>query len=356
MTDKLKVLLAHNMVFDTSRLGPYSVEIDPTNSCPIACSYCIWADMRQRQRTSLNEDVFRRLLDDLIRLKVAGVVFTGGGEPLHHPFTRTAIALASEGGIKVGLFTSGVQLHHNVASEVLPHLAWIRFNLAASHREMYKRVQGVDAFQRVVDNIRDCVGFRNEYRLNVKLGIGTVLTRTNSDASFTHALTDLASDLGVDFIQFKHDLEEIGTGEYEEWWTSKVVPELRAVQMSAPSGIKIEFSDATYIDIPQAPCFIVKKMAAIKADGSVVLCKLHRDAPSMAVGNINDRSFSDIWFDKKRQDTLQDLEFNGCDSCCGYKEFNKQVMLTRTAPILVENPGALYANDLKQFGDDINFL
>ena len=344
------------MVFDTSRLGPYSVEIDATNSCPIACSYCIWSDMRQQHPASLSEDVFRRLLDDLIRLKVAGVVFTGGGEPLHHPFTRTAIAIASEGGIKVGLFTSGVQLHRKVASEVLPHLAWIRFNLAASDREMYKRVQGVDAFKRVVDNIRDCVDLRNQHRLSVKLGIGTVLTRTHDDVSFTHALSDLAFSLGVDFIQFKHDLEEIGTAEYETWWASKVVPELRTVQMNAPPAMKIEFSETTYVDVPRAPCFIVKKMAAIKADGSVVLCKLHRDAPAMVVGNVNERSFNDIWSDTKRQDILKDLEFNGCNSCCGYKEFNKHVMLTRGAPVLVENPGALYANDLKQFGDDINFL
>src|SRR5919107_1098399 len=85
MSDKLKFLFEHNILLDPNRIGPYSVEIDPTNHCPIGCSYCIWSEMRERNPTSLRDDVFSTLIDDLIELRVAGVVFTGGGEPLSHP-------------------------------------------------------------------------------------------------------------------------------------------------------------------------------------------------------------------------------------------------------------------------------
>src|ERR1043166_183267 len=129
MIHKLKFLYDHKLLA-TNRGGPYSVEIDPTNQCPIACSYCIWADMRERQVACLSESVLIRLINDLIELRVAGIVFTGGGEPLSHPFTRSAISQAKSGGISVGLFTSGVPMSPRMCAVILPHLSWIRFNLS----------------------------------------------------------------------------------------------------------------------------------------------------------------------------------------------------------------------------------
>jgi MoaA/NifB/PqqE/SkfB family radical SAM enzyme len=357
MSDKLKFLFDHNLLLNPDRVGPYSVEIDPTNHCPIGCSYCIWSEMRQRDLASLGEDVFGKLIEDLIELRVAGIVFTGGGEPLRHPFTRKAIARAKAGGISVGLFTSGVPLNKRLCLEILPNLSWMRFNLAASDRESYKQLQGVDLFERVVENIANCVAVRKDQSLKVKLGIGCVLSRSLSDLRGVGLLIELAAKLNLDFIQFKHDLNEIGTAKYEEWWEAKALPELRSVTQTYASSIKIDYSERTYAVTSKASCFIARKMAAIKADGTVVLCKLHRDTPSMTVGNINDESFHNIWLNARRHQIIAMLEQEGCGSCCGYKDFNRHVLITREASnVEKENHVLPYWSGIRQFGEDINFL
>ena len=357
MSDKLRFLFDHNVLLNADRVGPYSVEIDPTNHCPIGCSYCIWSEMRQRNQASLREDVFGGLIDNLIELRVAGIVFTGGGEPLGHPFTRKAIARAKAGGISVGLFTSGVPLNKRLCAEILPHLSWIRFNLAASDRGSYKQIQGVDLFDRVVENISSCVTVSRDQSLKVRLGIGCVLSRLGSDPRVIDSLTQLAARLRLDFIQFKHDLSEIGTAKYEEWWETKALPELRVVTETCTSGIKIDYSRRTYSVTAKASCFIARKMAAIKADGTVVLCKLHRDTPSMTVGNINDESFCNIWLNARRHRIVTMLEQEGCGSCCGYKDFNKHVLTTRKASSGHTDDHVIpYSIGVQQFGEDINFL
>jgi MoaA/NifB/PqqE/SkfB family radical SAM enzyme len=357
MNDKLRFLFDHGMLLDPDRIGPYSVEIDPTNHCPINCAYCIWSQMRKRNLASLQEDVFRKLIDDLIRLRVSGIVFTGGGEPLSHPFTRKAIVRAKAGGIDIGLFTSGVPLGKRLCSQILPCLSWIRFNLSAPDPESYLQIHKVDLFDYVVKNITNCISIRNDHNLKVKLGIGSVLSRIQRGPQMIEPLTDLAARIGLDFIQFKHDLNEMGTAEYEDWWVTKALPELRSVTQAHRSKIMIEYSENTYGRPVRAPCFIARKMAAVKADGTVCVCKLHRDTPSMVIGNINETSFRDIWLNAQRKEIITMLEQKGCGTCCAYKGFNAYALNAMQTKDRYESSSTIpYETGIKRFGKDINFL
>jgi MoaA/NifB/PqqE/SkfB family radical SAM enzyme len=356
MNDKLRFLFDHGLMQDGASMGPHSVEIDPTNRCPIDCSFCTWSQLRARTPASLSEDVFRRLIDDLIGLNVRGIVFTGGGEPLAHSFTGEAIARARAGGVSVGLFTSGVPLGPKLSSLILPHLSWIRFNLSAPDRQTYLRIHGVDLFDHVVENITRSVRLRNQHNLNVKLGIGCVLHRRRTDRDIG-LLAQLASRLNLDFIQFKHDLNEMGTVEYEDWWKREVLPHLRDATNTNNSTTRIEYSERTYSRPPKEPCFIVKKMAAIKADGTVCLCKLHRDTTSMEVGNINNTSFRDIWMNDCRQEILAMLEQEGCSTCCSYKDINQYAHSVQQGNGNAADQQVIQIESgIRQFGEDINFL
>jgi MoaA/NifB/PqqE/SkfB family radical SAM enzyme len=97
-------------------------------------------------------------------------------------------------------------------------------------------------------------------------------------------------------------------------------------------------------------------MAAIKADGSVVVCKLHRDKASMVVGNINEETFQNIWLNTRRQKIVRSLEQEGCSSCCGYKDFNRHVMLTREAGGAQVDHALSYSSGIQRFAEDINFI
>jgi MoaA/NifB/PqqE/SkfB family radical SAM enzyme len=359
MHEKLRFLIDHGLLGDDSDAGPYSVEIDPTNSCTADCGFCIWSRMRGSESASLSPSTISDLIADLIELGVQGIVFTGGGEPLAHPYTTEAIRQASVGGARVGLLTNGTLMSADVSAQVLPHLSWVRVNLSAPNRTAYLHTHGTDSFSRVIDNINQSILLRDSHGLGTRLGIGCVLRQGQSAGQDIPLMIDLANHLNVDYVQFKHDLNGIGTVESDAWWRSEVVPALEDCTKRAPAKVRVEFSARTYPPRSAKPCLVTRRTAAVRADGSVSLCKLHRDTSSMQVGNVNATAFRDLWAGERRRELLALLEREGCALCCPYDAANDHVCS-------VEQASRAYADSwsteralrvgMRRFGEDICFI
>src|SRR5688572_18586688 len=61
---------------------PVTLEIDPTNRCPLACGYCIWSDFRADEKSSLKPEVITRVVTQAAEIGVKSMIWTGGGDPL----------------------------------------------------------------------------------------------------------------------------------------------------------------------------------------------------------------------------------------------------------------------------------
>lgn len=75
---------------ETGSNYPITLEIDPTNRCPLHCEYCIWGDYRENTRASLPADVMLRIVDEAASLGVKSIIWTGGGRTSFKPWYYTS--------------------------------------------------------------------------------------------------------------------------------------------------------------------------------------------------------------------------------------------------------------------------
>lgn len=82
------------------------LQIDVTDQCPLSCVHCSNSAGPNRSN-HLPINVLRSLLTDAGCLGAESAVFSGG-EPLRHPDIHIAIGAASDAGLAVTLYTTGV--------------------------------------------------------------------------------------------------------------------------------------------------------------------------------------------------------------------------------------------------------
>ena len=85
---------------------PVNVEISPTGICDASCSWCFYADKKDKE--SLDKQTLIGLLQDMAVLEVEAVSWTGGGEPTRYKHFDEVTKFAHAAGLKQGLFTNGL--------------------------------------------------------------------------------------------------------------------------------------------------------------------------------------------------------------------------------------------------------
>jgi MoaA/NifB/PqqE/SkfB family radical SAM enzyme len=94
--------------------APVLVEIDPSNTCNHACTFCISSyihlpeskDLDTYNKDILPGSILNLLVQDLADMKVKALNWTGGGEPTVNPALPHAIEHAGIMDIKQGMFTN----------------------------------------------------------------------------------------------------------------------------------------------------------------------------------------------------------------------------------------------------------
>jgi len=155
------------------------------------------------------------LLDDFSEIGVRGVSLISDGESTLSKAYVPFIQHASDIGIDVGNATNGWEWEEEKVDQVLPHLKWVRFTVAAGTPERYAEIMFKDSthtnvFDRAIKNILYAVDLKKRQNLDVTLGIQMVLLPEFADEIMPFA--QLAVDLGVDYGVIKHcSDDELGT-------------------------------------------------------------------------------------------------------------------------------------------------
>lgn len=126
-----------------------SCSIDLCNRCQNDCVFCI--AQKYLDGSVLDYGVYLRLLEDLERMRVKSIVFSGGGEPLLYPHFQQAVIDASSLGFRLGLFTNGIILDDFLG--IASKFTFIKVSLDAGSVESYKRIKGTNSYDRVIRNI-----------------------------------------------------------------------------------------------------------------------------------------------------------------------------------------------------------
>jgi len=123
-----------------------------TYKCNSKCEFCrIWKDDKLKKTTDTSYKNARRNIDDLKKIGVRTIDFTGG-EPLLNKELPDILTYAKKKDFFVKLSTNGI-LYPEKADELkgLPSRIYISFD--TTDREEYKIIRGVDGFSKVLESI-----------------------------------------------------------------------------------------------------------------------------------------------------------------------------------------------------------
>jgi len=209
------------------KIAPVCVDMALTRACGAMCSFCYAMVQEPQERASIKTKQALELLDDFAEIGVKAVSLISDGESTLSKAYVPFIQHASKIGIDVGNATNGWEWEPEKIDQVLPHLTWVRFTVAAGKPESYSKIMfknsdHTSVFDRAMKHIKYAVDLKKKLNLKVTLGIQMVLVPEFKDEILPFA--KLAVDLGVDYGVIKHcSDDEFGTlgidySKYEEMY------------------------------------------------------------------------------------------------------------------------------------------
>ena len=188
-------------------IAPVTVDMALTRACGSMCKFCYATMQESQKRFGIREHHALNLLDDFAEIGVKGVSLVSDGESTLSKAYVPFIQHAAELGIHTGNATNAWEWGPEKSEQVLPHMSWIRFTVAAGTPEryaeiMYKGPEHTEVYDRAIKNIKYAVEFKKKHNLSVTLGIQMVLMPEFKDEIIPFA--KLGVDLGVDYAVIKH--------------------------------------------------------------------------------------------------------------------------------------------------------
>jgi MoaA/NifB/PqqE/SkfB family radical SAM enzyme len=141
---------------DGEKVGPFEVQLNPTNRCNLTCRFCWLRDFDDQEldHTELTTREYERLITECDEMGVHTIHITGGGEPLMRHDILSLMRKIKRCGMFGKLVTNGTLLSQTHLRELV-RIGWdeIVFSLDAPDREVNDYLRG-QSFDRVVTAIR----------------------------------------------------------------------------------------------------------------------------------------------------------------------------------------------------------
>jgi len=175
-------------------------ELDLTNHCNNKCPECIGMN---GVKSELSWREITGIASDLNELGNQGVILSGGGEPLLHPYFLESVEVFKSYGIKIGVNSNGLMLDEKKAMAIASNCDYLRISLDAGDAALYKKTHGMDEnnFLNVVENIKMMAEVKRG--INSLLSFGTGFLTNKDTISQMEMFVLLSKKCGVDFAQFR---------------------------------------------------------------------------------------------------------------------------------------------------------
>jgi radical SAM protein with 4Fe4S-binding SPASM domain len=299
---------------------PITAEIDMTNQCNSNCPGCVGGRTGE-EKLSLKEA--KKIINQLVKNGIKGLIFTGGGEPLCNPYTINAIGYAHDKGLKVGLITNGISIKSRIEMELLlVSCEWIRFSLDAGSPEVYKITHGQskEVFNHVKRNIKEYINLKKLIGIECKIGTAYLTGKKTDNKDYMIDFLNTSERLGVDYAQFRpylssgiKDLSQFNKIDFTQFKSSIMVY----------SKHKYDCINQGNIEPDYYYCHSQQFAITITAVGDVTICCHTRGIPEFTIGNILNQSLKSILKSKKRQTIVDNINIKNCPKLCRGDALNR---------------------------------
>ncbi|AFS83785.1 radical SAM protein [Candidatus Nitrosopumilus sediminis] len=306
---------------------PITLEIDLTNKCNHRCSFCNYAEHIETSRDSLKTDILKERLKEAKKLETKGIVYSGGGEPMVHRDYFEIIRFTKELGFDVGTITNGSIIAENNVDIIIKNLQWIRISVAGGDRNSYRNVQGVDQFDKIIENIKTLSKRKDELDSNINIGIRTLVTPEN--ISSIPNLTHIIKKFNIDYIQLAPDQYTTDKGKF---WNSIQTQQMLEDSKKILESTKTKLLGTTFmkqqekLDYPRT-CYAHFFKGVILAEGDYGFCQNIKDSKNentskYLIGNIYKQTLKEIWESDKNKEIEKWVKPNNCGLFCKHMAIN----------------------------------
>ena len=183
ISDKLKVLNKVNEYDIHPDFTGGKMNIEISSGCNEDCIYCIYAAKGlHKKRKCIDEDFFYRVTKEAFDLGIEEIGLYMMGEPLTNPNIYKYVEyLKKEVGFKyVYISTNGLLCNQeNIRKLAEAGIDSIKFSVSACTQKSFITHHGIDAFEVVLENIKNAHEYRCKHEKTFGLYLFYVLTRQN---------------------------------------------------------------------------------------------------------------------------------------------------------------------------------
>lgn len=183
ISEKLKnqVLNVENELRPSFKGSTLNIEI--TSKCNEKCIYCkYYAQGLHTQSRMIDEDFFFRITKEAYELGITDVGLYITAEPLMNPKVYEYVDYLKHtvGFPYVYISTNAILLTpKNLEKLVTAGIDSIKYSISASNRESFEKHHGIDAFDKVYENVQYACEYRKLHNLDYKLFMFSIITRYN---------------------------------------------------------------------------------------------------------------------------------------------------------------------------------
>jgi MoaA/NifB/PqqE/SkfB family radical SAM enzyme len=299
-----------------------------TNICNHKCPECSGWYFQDRNRDYLDNDLAESIVKQLARAKVRGLIFTGGGEPLCHPYVIKTVKLAHNLGLDIGFITNGSLITEKIGRTLLDCCTWLRISLDAISSETFEKIHGMDgdAFENVIGNIRLLTEMKKRLNSPAIIGVGYLTCDYSRGGMFK--ATKLCKSLGVDYLQFR-PLQIHNNGGFE-YHLADITRNINKCLKENTGGFQVLYSKHKY-DMMQDKefgrnynkCYGHQFATVIAADARMYLCCHMRGFDKYCIGDLKKNTFKEIWSSPLRDKVAKNINFKDCVPLCRDNTFNQ---------------------------------
>jgi len=300
---------------------PRFADIYPVYGCNHNCIGCDYTQLNSKP-VMWSEQQFRQVMDELHDIGCEAVDACGGGEPTLNPHLYKMIDLwVEEYDNSFGLLTNGTRIQERLLDTVVDNVSYIRFSIEAATEEVftkYKRPLSEDSgWNNVITNLKDTISLRD--LIDSKLNIGYKFTIDKNNIQDIEEAFGLASELGVDSLQFKiiRNVES----EISEEQKQEVKDLISYMSTGYPDLYVIANFDNYKL---RGDCWLNPLWPTIDAYGDVWICCYYRHRMgSHKLGNMFDTPLEDIWYSREHLDKICDIDKSECLKYdCRFMKYN----------------------------------
>ena len=191
---------------------PIELSLDPAHLCNFKCGHCNAQRYLVHNPSEVPEDKkimtkqhLHNLIDFVADWGVKGVCIGGGGEPLMNKNAWDLPSYIYGKGMESGIPTNGSLINDYTANEMM-YCRWVGISLDSGTRDTYKKVHGVDCFDKTVKNLELLVKTKEKTGSKVDIAVKYLIRPDNWQDIETAC--KISKDIGVrDFHARPADLE-----------------------------------------------------------------------------------------------------------------------------------------------------